>query len=157
MAEETTFTFCSLAGIEPGITTLNDVRHRFGDPESESTTKPSKVFADDPGGDLIWHFESRGVKIFVHRDDVTSPNPPVDEVHVSAPFDEILPCGLHIGQSLESARHLIGEQFVITNEYEDAIDFVASTSKHLLATIENWETDKVVSLLLFLSESARDV
>lgn len=142
------FAFRSLAGVEPGVTTLNDVRDRFGDPDSQSLTRSSDAAGGDRGGDLIWHYPSLGVQVYVGRDDTEMPNPLVDEVHVIAPFDQPLRCGLHIGQSLESARNVVHENFQITDEYEDAIYFVPANGCRLLASIENLDTNKVVKIEL---------
>ncbi|MEM7048397.1 MAG: hypothetical protein AAF604_02010 [Acidobacteriota bacterium] len=142
------FAFRSLAGVEPGVTTLNDVQDRFGDPDSQSLTQSSNATGGDPGGDLIWHYPLLGVQVYIGRDDTEALNPLVDEVHIIAPFDQPLRCGLHIGQSLESARKVIQENFQVTDEYEDAIYFVPAIGYRLLASVENLNTNKVVKIEL---------
>lgn len=142
--------FRSLAGVEPGVTTQAEVREQFGEPEKVSKTKniPKHIAGGDPGGDLVWDYETRGITLHIYSDRLEMPNPIIDEVRVYSPFTAVLPCGLHIGQSISLARSIIASMFLLTEEYEDAIYFKTSNDEALVACVENWDAEEIVAIEL---------
>ena len=150
--------FSSLAGIEPGVTTVSQVLSQYGPPDKKSYTKPCSIIEDCPGGDLCWEYVRCGVKIYVHRDDLALWDPKVEEVHVRRPYSAGLPCGLRLGQSSSEARERIARYFEVTDEYEDAIYFVPHEGRALIASVENWDGDEYVSSMeLMWTEEGRQM
>ena len=146
----------TLADIEPGVTSLSQIRKQFGDPESEGLSPGYKVAGGDVGGDLIWRYESRGITIFVHRNDKCQADPLVEEVRIGAPFRDRLCCGLHVGQDISAARGIVLGNFTVTDEYDDAIYFIPEPGRALLGCAENLDTSEVVYLSLLRSDTTAD-
>lgn len=149
MRSTPTYYFHRLAGIEPGVTTLFEVRELMGDPESTFLSPSYKIGAREyAGGDLAWVYPSHGVRVFVDRGDVEHPNPVVDSVGITTPRCERLTCGLHVGQSLQAAREIIVDLFEIIDEYEDSIYFSPDSKRDLTACVEHGEADWIESIEL---------
>lgn len=142
------FEFRRLAGVAPGVTTRGMILERLGEPPEEWLTEPNRCIDGFPGGDLAWNYPGQGLWFLFDRADLEDDDPVVDEVRVSAPFSTPLDCGLRVGQPIAEARGLIVEHFGIEDEYEDAVYFVPCASGGLLASVENWDTDHVVSIEL---------
>ena len=153
MTDRSSFEFRSLAGITPGKTLVREVRDRLGDPETEYLTVAYQAAGGDAGGDLGWEFNTLGIKVFIHRDDIERADATIDEVSITAPFDETLTCGLYVGQPLDFARNIIRQNFEVKDEYEDSIYFVPNSDDNMLACVENLTSDKVLNIELMNRDS----
>jgi len=129
--------FESLSGVYPGISPLDDVLRRFGEP----------IISNTSGGGQRYVFRE-GIEVFVCGGTNTS-NPPVSEVRWTAPCTHTLPCGVRIGQGKAEAIASLRKCHEVIDEYEDAIYFRPSPIAALVASLEFRSEDVVVGIELY--------
>lgn len=124
--EKVNHSFRSLAGIHPGVTRLQEVTRRFGD----------ALVSEASDGGHFFTFARLGVHVSVAYPQKDLADPVVDEVRLSPPSLEALPCGICLGQNKWNALETLRGLYRITDEYTDAVYFRPDTRDDLLACVE---------------------
>jgi hypothetical protein len=134
----TSHSFDSLAGVQPGVTTVSEVTSRFGPP----------VVSEASEGGLFLNFPAHGIAVIVNSIQCGNADPVIDEVRLTSPDAGELPCGIRVGQPQSAALETVRRFYPITDEYEDAVYFRPSLRDDLLASVEFLDAGAVVCLEL---------
>ncbi|QEL15432.1 hypothetical protein [Limnoglobus roseus] len=101
-------------------------------------------------------FQEHGIHVFVYEHHRGSDNPLVDEVRVTPPYANELPCSVRFGESRTATIKLIRQAYPVKNEYDDAIYFQPSSCDELLAAVEFRGGEVACMELMHMAKPARE-